>query len=112
MYTSYPLFTVIYLYLHKCLLYTGKERRKERYGCTCVHEYQKGEYEFVRVPPNRQRDLEGTSTIRGSTSRYKGCTSLYEYHPSLPKSQREGTSKGAGRYEKEGYGRVRVKWLP
>ena len=59
--------------------------------------------------PNRQRDLEGTSTLRESTSRYKGCTSLYEYHPSLPKSQREGTSKGregTRRRVREGTGKM------
>ena len=74
----------------------GKERGTGARVCTSTRRESTSRYEYH---PNRQRDLEGTSTIRESTSRYKGCTSLYEYHPSLPKSQREGTSKWEGRYE-------------
>ena len=86
----------------------GKERGTGARVCTSTRRGSTSRYKgctsLYEYHPNRQRDLEGTSTIRGNTSRYKGCTSLYEYHPSLPKSQREGTSKGEGRYEKKGTG--------
>ena len=33
----------------------GKEGKERGYWCTCVHEYQKGMYEFVRVPPQQAK---------------------------------------------------------
>lgn len=55
--------------------------------CTSTRRESTSLYEYH---PNRQRDLEGTSTRRESTSRYKGCTSLYEYHPSQPSQKPKG----------------------
>ena len=103
------MFTVIYLYLHKCLLYTGKEGKEGKEGKVRVHVCARVLEGRVRVctsttPTGKEiwkaRVPEGN--VRVGTKGVRVCTSTTP--PSLPKSRREGTSKGEGGYEKKGTG--------